>query len=88
VYIFDPGRTNPNVANYVVSKLNRWGAVLWEFDYDVYHIQGELNLYADLMNRWSVSRILRLMVAPLSTPDIADEDLDHLMELVKMANRT
>jgi hypothetical protein len=52
VYIFDPRRTNPIVANRVVSKLNRRGAVLSEFDYDVYHhIQGELNQFADLMTR-------------------------------------
>jgi RNase H-like domain found in reverse transcriptase len=87
VYIFDPRSTNPNVANYVVSKLNRWGVVLSEFDYDVYHVQGKLKHFADLMTRWSVSRIRRLMVAPLSTPDAADEDPDYLMELVKKAQQ-
>jgi hypothetical protein len=51
VYIFDPRSTIPKVANYVVSKLNRLGVVLSEFDYDVYHIQGELNHFADLRTR-------------------------------------
>jgi hypothetical protein len=61
-----------------------WG-VLSEVDYDVYHILGELNHFIDLMTRWLVSRIQRLTVAPLSTPDVADEDPNHLMELVTMA---
>jgi hypothetical protein len=87
LYIFDPRSTKPNVAHYVMSKLNRWGVVLSEFDYDVYHIQGELNQFVDLMTRWSMSRIRILMVAPLSTPDVADEDPDHLIELVKMAQQ-
>jgi Integrase zinc binding domain len=83
VYIFDPGSTNPNVANYVVSKLNRWGVVLSEFDYDIYHIQGGFNHFADLMTRWSVSRIRGLVMAPLSTPDAAGEEPDYLLELVE-----
>jgi RNase H-like domain found in reverse transcriptase len=87
VYIFDPRSTNPNVANYVLSKLNRWGVVLSEFDYDIYHIQGGLNHFADLMTRWSVSRIRGLVVAPLSTPDAAGEKPDYLLELVKRAQK-
>jgi RNase H-like domain found in reverse transcriptase len=90
VHIFDPRSTNPHVANYVVSTLSGSGVVLSDFDYDVYHIQGEVNHFyhfADLMTRWSVSRIRRLAMTPLSTPEAVGEEPDYLMEKVKKAQQ-
>jgi hypothetical protein len=80
--IYDSQSSNPNIASYVASKLQRWGVILSEFDYAVYHIDSELNYFADLMTRWAVSRLQRLVTAPVSTPD-ADDNEQYLIDLVK-----
>jgi RNase H-like domain found in reverse transcriptase len=81
-FIYDPKSSNPNIASYVASKLQRWGVILSEFDYAVYPIDGELNYFADLKTRWAVSKLRRLVTAPVSTPD-ADDNEQHLIDLVK-----
>jgi hypothetical protein len=81
-FIYDPESSNPNIASYVASKVQRWGVILSEFDYAVYHIDGELNYFVDLMTRWTVSKLRRLVLAPVSTPD-ADDNEQHLIDLVK-----
>jgi hypothetical protein len=81
-FIYDPKSSNPNIASYVASNLQRWGVILSEFDYAVYHIDGELNYFADLMTRWAVSKLRRLVTAPVSTPD-ADDNEQHHIDLVK-----
>jgi hypothetical protein len=58
------------------------GVILSKFDYAVYHIDGELNYFADLMTRWGVSKRRRLVTAPVSTAD-ADDNEQHLIDLVK-----
>jgi hypothetical protein len=55
---------------------------LSEFDCTVYHIDGELNYFADLMTRWAVSKLRRLETGLVSTPD-ADDNEQHLIDLVK-----
>jgi hypothetical protein len=81
-FIYDPKSSNPNIASYVDSKLQHWGVILSEFDYAVPHIDGELNYFADLMTRWAVSKLRRLVTAPVSTPD-ADDNEQHLIDLVR-----
>jgi hypothetical protein len=59
--------------------------VLSEFNSNVYHIQGEFNHIADLMTRWSVSRIRKLEMNPHSTPDLAAEEPESLIQFVNKA---
>jgi RNase H-like domain found in reverse transcriptase/Integrase zinc binding domain len=80
--IYDPNSSNPSIASYVASKLQRWGGILSEFDYAAYHIDGKLNYFADLMTRWAVSKLQRQVTAPVSTPD-ADVNEQQLIDLVK-----
>jgi hypothetical protein len=80
-YIYNPKSSNPNIARYVASRLQRWCMILSEFDHAVYHIDGELNYFADLTTRWAVSKLRRLVMVTNTTPDVDGND-QHLSDFV------
>jgi hypothetical protein len=55
--------------------------ILSEFDHAVYHIDGELNYFADLTTRWAVSKLRRLVMVTNTTPDVDGND-QHLSDFV------
>ena len=84
-YIFDPARTNPRMAKHVVNKIQRWALLLASYRYEVVHISGEENIWADLMSRWgspmsptSLSLLRRAMSTLFKAPlaPYLDEDLE------------
>lgn len=56
VYIFGE-RDNSGLS----AKLQRWAMRLASFRYVIYHIDGDLNVWADLLSRWGISRNLSSM---------------------------
>lgn len=49
-YIFT---TNPDLRKPTTDKLQRWAMRLSAFTYSIEHIDGESNLWADLLSRWA-----------------------------------
>ncbi|ETV75951.1 hypothetical protein H257_09910 [Aphanomyces astaci] len=52
VYMFNPLRSNSNMAKYQAHKLQRWALTMTTFPYVVECVAGEDNLWADLLSRW------------------------------------
>eukprot|EP00918_Siedleckia_nematoides_P099937 GHVU01218606.1.p1 GENE.GHVU01218606.1~~GHVU01218606.1.p1 ORF type:complete len:1004 (-),score=109.13 GHVU01218606.1:721-3732(-) len=42
---------NPPV--YVLNKLHRWALELMNFDYEVHYLEGDKNVWADMLTRWA-----------------------------------
>jgi hypothetical protein len=51
-YIFNPASELASVPKYTADKLQRWGLMLMGYEYTIYHITGEENVWADLLSRW------------------------------------
>ena len=58
VQIFSPNKVSKPTA----QKLQRWALDLQRFNYEIEHINGEDNLWADLMTRWG---------APIPSPEMS-----------------
>ena len=71
-YIFT---TNPDLRRSTTDKLERWAMRISAFAYNIEHISGEDNLWADLLSRWAQPRStvnlkgLRLPKPPLKPLD-------------------
>ena len=76
-YIFDPVRTNPRMPKHVFNKIQRWALMLAAFRYEVVHIPGTENIWADLMSRWGTPTpptsiaLLRRAMSTLFTAPLA-----------------
>ena len=55
-YIFNPGTVLSAVPKYTADKLQRWSMVLMGYQYEIVHIPGEDNVWADLLSRWGCER--------------------------------
>jgi hypothetical protein len=49
IQIFAPDKTTKKTS---LGRLHRWYMKLLSFQYEIYHIAGELNVWADLLSRW------------------------------------
>jgi RNase H-like domain found in reverse transcriptase len=54
VYIFDPYGQNSGIARHTASKLMRWAVKLSSFRYVIEALEGDRNLFPDLLTRWAV----------------------------------
>ena len=52
-YIFDPLRMMPEVNLMYRSRLNTWALQMLDYEYEIQHVDGELNYFADLLSRWA-----------------------------------
>ncbi len=52
-FIFGAGSTKPALAKHVASKLERWALQLLSFNFDICHIEGVKNVWADMLSRWA-----------------------------------
>ena len=52
VFIFNPERVQPSMSKNATNKVKRWAIALSVFDYTIAHIDGEENVWADLLSRW------------------------------------
>ncbi|KAE8997590.1 hypothetical protein PR001_g19545 [Phytophthora rubi] len=50
VYVFAPGQ---EVKKHIRGKLLRWSTKLMEYRYEVEHIDGDSNVWADMVSRWA-----------------------------------
>ena len=74
-HIFDPLRTTSQMPKHVVNKIQRWALLLAAYRYEIVHIPGAHNVWADLMSRWgtpvpaqSLSLLRRAMSALFKAP--------------------
>lgn len=71
-FIFSPQVVNSTIPRHVASKIQRWAFTLSAFNYEVIHISGESNVWADLLSRWGgppttkTPRLSALFTAPIS----------------------
>lgn len=52
LYIFAPTAFDSTLGKHVISKVHRWAMFLSRFDFVIEHIDGELNVFADILTRW------------------------------------
>lgn len=72
-YIFDPHSVSPSVPKYTADKLHRWALLLMGYQYEIYDISGEENVWADLLSRWgcTLKTICAIrQVAPPMSPQL------------------
>lgn len=53
LFVFAPLALRPSSPRYVLSKVHRWAIHLSRFDFDIEHIEGSKNVFADLLTRWA-----------------------------------
>jgi hypothetical protein len=90
IHVFAPDTT---VKKHIRGKLLRWAMKLGEFRYDIHHIAGEDNVWADMVSRWarmpmttSVKRVttrgqqqqILLSLRPLDDEDFVWPDMDAI----------
>ena len=94
-FIFNPFATHPTMAKHVANKIERWSMKLAAFRYQIVHITGEENVWADLLSRWGATGFVRhtpcklsaLMRAPVAPHLEADLKWPTLRELVKLQRK-
>jgi len=52
-FVFAPLALEPVLGRHVVSKVQRWALFLSRFAYVVEHIEGNSNVCADMLTRWT-----------------------------------
>ncbi|POM62866.1 LOW QUALITY PROTEIN: hypothetical protein PHPALM_27929 [Phytophthora palmivora] len=52
IYVFAPDQ---EVKRHVRGKLQRWAMSLMGFQYQIEHVDGSINLWADLLSRWGLA---------------------------------
>ena len=57
IYIFNPSAVISAVSKPTADRLERWAVYLRGFTYDIHHIPGDLNVWADMISRWGSAGI-------------------------------
>lgn len=89
VYIF---ASNTHLKQATRHKISRWALALTSFNYEIQHIDGERNVWADLLSRWGQSPAPKIMVKALSLHpfkegnDFVFPDLNTIWQSQKKAN--
>jgi transposase InsO family protein len=55
-FIFNPRGQVASVAKPQADRLERWAMFLRSFSYDIFHINGEDNVWADMLSRWGAAK--------------------------------
>ncbi|PXF42858.1 Enzymatic polyprotein [Gracilariopsis chorda] len=55
MFAFNPHAFEPTLGRHVITKVQRWALSLSQFDYTIEHILGKLNIFADMLKRWTKS---------------------------------
>lgn len=84
LYVFAPCALIPTTGRHIVSKVQRWAMYLSRFKYVIEHIDGERNIFADILTRWT--RGYRLNEIPVlkiqSLVQIADQVVPSAVDIV------
>ena len=81
-YIFSKETTTSSLHKHTAAKLQRWALLLMAYDYRIRFIDGEANVWADLLSRWGggdkdgnvenskelVKRVLLMPISPTISP--------------------
>ena len=81
-YIFSKDAMTSSLHKHTAAKLQRWALLLMAYDYRIKFIDGEANMWADLLSHWGVSdvngnrecsegsvrRILLMPISPTISP--------------------
>ena len=51
-FLYSPLCLEPSLGSHAVSKVKRWAMYLSRFEYNIEHIDGEANIFADILTRW------------------------------------
>ena len=62
-FIYNPRTVNTTIPRHLATKIERWAHALSAFNFEINHIPGDSNTWADLMSRWGGPR-----QPPPSTP--------------------
>ncbi len=52
-FVFAPTVLEPALGRHIVSKVQRWALFLSRFSYEIDHVQGNRNVFADILTRWA-----------------------------------
>lgn len=52
LFVFAPLALEPALGRHVVNKVQRWALYLSQFPYVIEHVEGERNVFADILTRW------------------------------------
>ena len=52
LFLYSPLCLEPSLGSHAVSKVQRWAMYLSRFEYNIEHIDGEANIFADILTRW------------------------------------
>ncbi|KAF0744145.1 hypothetical protein Ae201684_001287 [Aphanomyces euteiches] len=75
-FIFNPTSVNAAIPKYTAAKLDRWALLLMGYDYTIYDIAGEANVWADLLSRWGTNSptICPTVHVPLKISPLRNEE--------------
>ncbi|KAF0728670.1 hypothetical protein Ae201684_013628 [Aphanomyces euteiches] len=75
-FIFNPTSVNAAILKYTAAKLDRWALLLMGYDYTIYDIAGEANVWADLLSRWGTNSptICPIVHVPLKISPLRNEE--------------
>ena len=78
-FIYNPLSVNGSIAKHVLSKIQRWAMTISSFMFEIVHIAGDDNVWADLLSRWGAPKtepkrpqlnaLFRAPLAPSLDPD-------------------
>lgn len=77
---------NPQIAKHAANRIERWAMLISEFRYEIVHIVGDENIWADLLSRWGSAtptpsdfpKLADLLRAPVAPPsDTNDFDANN-----------
>ena len=78
---------------HTAAKLQRWSLLLMAFDYKIHFIDGETNVWADLLSRWGANMeekqtipVKKLLLMPVS-PTISDKFKWPTLENIKVSQQ-
>ncbi|KAF0712314.1 hypothetical protein As57867_004858, partial [Aphanomyces stellatus] len=86
-FIFNPASVNAAIPKYTAAKLDRWALLLMGYDYTIYDIAGDVNVWADLLSRWGTDAQLicpivhvPLKISPLRSPEFVWPTMAEIVE--------
>eukprot|EP00181_Compsopogon_caeruleus_P005981 CAMPEP_0184690634 /NCGR_PEP_ID=MMETSP0312-20130426/31343_1 /TAXON_ID=31354 /ORGANISM="Compsopogon coeruleus, Strain SAG 36.94" /LENGTH=167 /DNA_ID=CAMNT_0027148163 /DNA_START=564 /DNA_END=1064 /DNA_ORIENTATION=+ len=54
LFAFSPLSFKPDLGRHVINKVQRWAQFLSRFSYEIIHVSGDVNHFADKLTRWAV----------------------------------
>ena len=76
IYIFSPLAVISAFSKPTADTLKRWAVYLQSFTYNVHHITGDVNVWADMISRWGSVHWM-LFIHCLATPTINSRAINY-----------